>query len=270
MIGILDPAVGGLTLLRKLSHRLPGYPIRYLGDTAREPYDHKSPEIIREYARSGAAQLVRMGARYIVLADACQAAWARSVVEDAFRLPVYEPLTSAARLAVQASKSGTIGAIGPQTLVESECLEEMIQAISATARVWSRSVPLLPALVEEGRLRKPETAMIVKKYLHPLKTRQVDTLILCSAHHLLIRDLIQRKIGRRVRLVEPFSDLAETIAGAVLKDGGQSIGERTPAEPSVFLTDDNRRYRELANLFYGKNIHIEKWVPGGCEGDDDA
>ncbi len=32
-------------------------------------------------------------------------------------------------------------------------------------------------LIEEGWLKKPVTIMIVKKYLFPLKTRQIDTLI---------------------------------------------------------------------------------------------
>jgi glutamate racemase len=78
-------------------------------------------------------------------------------------------------------------------------------------RVFGVPCPLLVPLVEEGWLKKPETRSIVKKYLHPLKTKQIDMLILGCTHYPLLKDIIQAKIGKRVKVV----DSSEALAGAV-------------------------------------------------------
>lgn len=41
-IGIFDSGMGGLTVLKAISGRLPGENLLYLGDTARLPYGTKS------------------------------------------------------------------------------------------------------------------------------------------------------------------------------------------------------------------------------------
>jgi len=41
-IGVFDSGYGGLTVLRALVDRLPGYDYLYLGDNARAPYGNRS------------------------------------------------------------------------------------------------------------------------------------------------------------------------------------------------------------------------------------
>ena len=79
------------------------------------------------------------------------------------------------------------------------------------AKVFSVACPLLVPLVEEGWMKKPETAMIIKKYLHPLKVKQIDTLILGCTHYPLLIDKIQRKIGKRVTVIDSSIALAENV-----------------------------------------------------------
>ena len=47
---IFDSGVGGLTVLKALSARLPKETLLYLGDTARVPYGSKSPATVTGYA----------------------------------------------------------------------------------------------------------------------------------------------------------------------------------------------------------------------------
>jgi glutamate racemase len=54
--------------------------------------------------------------------------------------------------------------------------------------------------------------MIAKKYLIPLKTRQIDTLILASTPYALLSTVIQRKIGKQAQVIEGAGALAETAA----------------------------------------------------------
>ena len=49
-IGIFDSGMGGLTVMRALTARLPGESFIYLGDTARLPYGTKGPATVTRYA----------------------------------------------------------------------------------------------------------------------------------------------------------------------------------------------------------------------------
>src|SRR5688572_28143763 len=45
-IGVFDSGLGGLTVMRELTRRLPAESLIYFGDTARLPYGSKSPRAI--------------------------------------------------------------------------------------------------------------------------------------------------------------------------------------------------------------------------------
>ena len=49
-IGIFDSGFGGLTVARAIIDQLPHEPLRYLGDTARQPYGPKPIAEVRRFA----------------------------------------------------------------------------------------------------------------------------------------------------------------------------------------------------------------------------
>ena len=55
-IGIFDSGMGGLTVLKAISGRLPGENLLYLGDTARLPYGTKSRDTIIRYTLKAAGR----------------------------------------------------------------------------------------------------------------------------------------------------------------------------------------------------------------------
>ena len=57
-LGIFDSGVGGLTVFRRISERMPAESIVYLGDTARVRYGTKSAHTVARYARACAAVLM--------------------------------------------------------------------------------------------------------------------------------------------------------------------------------------------------------------------
>src|SRR5690242_11533392 len=48
-IGIFDSGYGGLTVMKEIVRKLPGYDYIYLGDNARAPYGNRSFETIYRY-----------------------------------------------------------------------------------------------------------------------------------------------------------------------------------------------------------------------------
>ena len=227
MIGIFDSGIGGLTVVRAIKKRLPRHDIIYLGDTARTPYGNKTPETVVKYALENTDFLIEKGARIIVMACNTASSVAFDAVKKNFDAPIFEVISPAVASALSRSKIKTapkktaqkktaappfIGVIGTRATIESGVYERKIKEIQPDAHVFSNACPLLVPLVEEGWLNRPETRMIVKKYLHPLKTRQIHTLILGCTHYPVLKDLIQQKIGPRVAIVDSPGSSASAIA----------------------------------------------------------
>jgi glutamate racemase len=159
---------------------------------------------------------------------------------------------------VQKSRKMRIGVIGTRATIASGVYERRITAIAPEAKVFSVPCPLLVPLVEERWLRKPESAMIVRKYLAGLKVKQIDTLILGCTHYPVLRDLIQRKIGSRVRLV----DSAEAIARQVSYH--MECRDHVPCPPGsssehcrIYVTDTAEQFRRTAHFILKKEVPIE-------------
>jgi len=211
MIGIFDSGIGGLTVVRAVMDQLPGYDIIYFGDTARTPYGNKSSRTVIDYSLQNTQFLIDQGATLIVMACNTASSVATDTVQARFDLPIYEVITPAVNQSLETSKNMTIGVIGTRATISSGIYENKIHEKAPGARVFSAPCPLLVPLVEEGWLKKPETRMIVKKYLHPLKVRQIDTLILGCTHYPLLKQIIAHKIGKQVSIIDSSMALAREI-----------------------------------------------------------
>ena len=211
MIGIFDSGIGGLTVVRSLMEQLSGYDIIYFGDTARTPYGSKSPETVIRYALENTDFLMNQGAKIIVMACNTASSVAAERVSAEFDVPIFEVITPAVDMSLQTSRKFNIGVIGTRATIKSGIYEKKIKAINPDAKVYSVACPLLVPLVEEGWMQKPETVMIIKKYLHPLKVRQIDTLILGCTHYPLLKNAIQRKIGKKVSVIDSSIAVAAKI-----------------------------------------------------------
>jgi glutamate racemase len=257
MIGVFDSGIGGLTVVRALRERLPGRDIIYLGDTARTPYGSKSADTIIKYSVNNTNFLLRKGARLIVIACNTASSYAFGAMCAHFDVPVFEVIGPGARLAVNLSRRHRIGVIGTRATVASGIYERTIGQLKPSAHVHARACPLLVPLVEEGWIDRPETARIVRKYLHPLKAAQIDTLILGCTHYPVLRALIQRKIGKSVLLV----DSAEAVAAQVQAyfDSITGVDEKENREGclEVFVTDTAEQFRKTARMILRRDISIQ-------------
>lgn len=212
MIGVFDSGLGGLTVVRAIRRLLPSHDIVYLGDTARAPYGNKSLDTGARFAAESTAFLLNQSVRVLILACPTASSIHGLSVMGGGRVPVLDIIDPAARQAVAATKNHAIGIIGTRATVANGEYDRRLKALNPALRVVSAPCPLLVPLVEEGWAGRPVTTMIVKRYLLPIKTRQIDTLILGCTHYPVLKPIIQRKIGRRVTVI----DSAETLAAALV------------------------------------------------------
>jgi glutamate racemase len=258
LIGVFDSGIGGLTVVRALLDRLPGRDLIYLGDTARTPYGSKSKHTIEKYCLNNTEFLIRRGASIIVIACNTASSYAYEAVKSHFDVPVFEVIGPGSKLAVQRSRKLRIGVIGTRATIASHIYEKRISAIAPEAKVFASPCPLLVPLVEEGWLEKPETAMIVRKYLAGLKTKQIDTLILGCTHYPVLRDLIHRKIGSRVTLVDSAEAVAMQVQDLLESRGAVSpMSDASTARCQIYVTDTAEQFRKTAQLILKQKVVID-------------
>ncbi|RUM33757.1 MAG: glutamate racemase [Desulfobulbus sp.] len=259
MIGIFDSGVGGMTVARAIEHICPGYPLIYFGDIARTPYGSKSPETIIEYSKRNTDFLLNHGATVIVIACNSAASTASDALRSHYTVPVLDVITPATRKAAAVTRNKRIGVIGTRATVRSKVYTKGIQAINADCTVISQACPLLVPLVEEGWLNKRETKMILRRYLHPLKRRQIDTLVLGCTHYPLLSTLIQPRIGKRVQLIDSSVEVARYLKEFL--DNTPDINNKLlkqKMDSRFFVSDSTAPVRQLADRIFGRTIHLEK------------
>ena len=244
-------------MVKEALKQLPEYQIIYFGDTARTPYGNKSSETIKKYAFQDTDFLIKKGAKLIIVACNTASAVAFQDLNDKFDVPIFEVITPAVEKAVSVSKNKRIGIIGTRATINSQVYEKQIKEINQKIAVFSQACPLLVPLIEENWLKKPELKTIVKKYLYPLKLKQIDTLILGCTHYPIIKDLVQIKMGKGVKLVDSASEVVLEVKKFL--DANKEIEKRLlkGKEHAFLLSDIAPKAREIGNQWLETNIKFQ-------------
>ena len=256
MIGVFDSGIGGLTVVKALLDEVPGYDILYFGDTARTPYGSKSPDTVIKYALENTEFLLNQGAELIVVACNTASSVAFESIVAKYDVPVFEVITPAVELSIKNSRNLGIGIIGTRATINSGAYERKIKALKPAARIYSKACPLLVPLVEEGWFKKPETVMIVKKYLHSLKVRQIDTLVLGCTHYPLLKNIIQRKIGKTIFIADSSLAVAMEIKKFLAShlELEQKISKKGVTQ--FFVSDITPQFEKTAKMILKKDIQL--------------
>jgi glutamate racemase len=259
MIGIFDSGVGGMTVARAVETLLPDLQIIYYGDLARTPYGNKSPETIIEYEINNTEFLLDHGAQAIIIACNSASSVASEILRQKFDIPIFEVITPAVEQAVAATSSGNIGVIGTRATIRSEIYDKKIKQKAPELRIFSIACPLLVPLVEEGWIDTRETKMILRKYLAPLKQKQIDTLVLGCTHYPLLKDLIQHRVGKkRIRLIDSSIEVALTLQTYLNENPDFCKTLQYGGANTYFVSDITKAAIITAEKIFGRHIDLIK------------
>ncbi|HET97917.1 MAG TPA: glutamate racemase [Desulfurivibrio alkaliphilus] len=258
MIGIFDSGVGGMTVARAIEQALPDYRLVYFGDLARTPYGSKSPDTISRYSCQNVDFLLARGARLIVVACNSAASVGAERLRATYDLPIFEVIGPAVAQAVRFSSGGRVGVIGTRATIRSGVYERLIRGQRDHFQVFSAPCPLLVPLVEEGWLDKRETKMILRRYLAPLKQQQVDTLVLGCTHYPLLKELIQRRIGNRVKVIDSSRALAADLRHFLDANPkvAQTLSRRGEGENLYYVSDVTEAAAQIARRIFGRSMEL--------------
>ncbi len=259
IIGVFDSGLGGLTVLKNFLKTLPDYNYLYLGDNARVPYGEKSPEVIYEYSRQAMEFLFSKGCNLIIVACNTASAQALRKLQQEYLnknypkrriLGVVRPL---AEFAAE-NRKDVIGIIGTKSTINSRAYEIEIKNLDKKIKVQAVASPLLVPLIEEGWAKKPETKMILKKYLRPLKANKIKLLILACTHYPFLLKDIKRICGKNILVPDPGEVVAQSLK--VYLNNHPKLGLEKTKNPSrdFYSSDKNGLFKKLAEKFLGEKI----------------
>ena len=254
-IGVFDSGIGGLTVVKALRELLPNESISYLGDTARVPYGPKSPETVQRYAHELAGMLMTDNAKALVVACNTVSSVALPTLTKNFPVPVIGVIEPGARAALEVSRNRRIGVIGTRATIRSNAYEKALRAADASVHVSSQACPLLVPLIEEGLLNDEVTERMILRYLEPLLTDEIDTLVLGCTHYPLLTSAIARVLRRQIMIVDSAQNCARAVE-EMLDQQSLRAAPLNNGQLHVALTDSPDSFltvaREALQLNFGE------------------
>lgn len=254
-IGVFDSGIGGLTVVKALRDLLLNENISYLGDTARVPYGPKSPETVQRYANELAGMLIQQDAKALVVACNTVSSVALPTLTKNFPVPVIGVIEPGAKAALAATRNHHIGVIGTRATIRSGAYEKALRAADPNVQVTSQACPLLVPLIEEGMLYDEVTERMILRYLEPLLTDEVDTLVLGCTHYPLLTGTIARVLKRQMMIVDSAHNCARAVE-EMLDEQGLRAAPLNSGKLHVALTDAPDSFlnvaREALQLNFGQ------------------
>ncbi len=250
-VAMFDSGVGGLTVLHECLVSLPEEDFVYLGDTAMFPYGTRDPDALRERIARIAELLLGRGAKLLVIAcntatsigtDVARAAGATRGVEV---VPVVEPQ---AEIAAAITDNGKVGVLATPNTVASGAYRRALEAEGRPLEVTEVEAPKLAPFIQQGSPFDESVMAMARAYCEPLKQAEVDTLILGCTHYPLVAPMLQRILGRDIRLVSGGHAVAAAVQRTLERAG---IARERDGEGaySFLCTGDTDSFRDLGTRF---------------------
>jgi glutamate racemase len=252
-LGMFDSGLGGLTVMQQIVQLLPHEDVVYFGDTARLPYGAKSPETIIRYSIENTQFLIHKNIKMMVVACNTASAHALENLQQKFSIPMLGVVSPGAESAVQSTRNGRIGVLGTKGTIHSQSYQKAIHQLDSHVEVFPVACPLFVPLVEEGCIDHPAAHLIVREYLHPLKEKGIDTLLLGCTHYPLLEELIRVEMGQGVKVVDSAISCAQKVSELLVENLLQKSSGRQAAY-QYYVSDDPERFAMLGSAFLGKTI----------------
>lgn len=250
-IAVFDSGVGGLTVLHECLVSLPEEDFVYLGDDANFPYGTKAQDELSRCVERNTRFLLDRGAKMVIIA--CNSAAGAGLetareIASGYDVEVVAVIEPEAEIAAAITDSGSIGVLATPATVAGGAYLRALGRQHRELTVTQVEAPDLAAIIQRGF---PFSQAVVDKahaYCAPLKRAGVDTVILGCTHYPLVRPMLQRILGRDVRLVTAGHAVAATVQRIL--DSNGLVTERSDEGQYRFVcTGDVEAFRELGTRF---------------------
>jgi glutamate racemase len=153
-----------------------------------------------------------------------------------------------AEIAAAITESGRVGVLATPATVEGGAYHRALERQGRALEVTEVAAPDLAPIIQHGFPFDESVIETVRSYCRPLKRAEVDTLILGCTHYPLVAPMLQRMLGRDVRLVTA----GHAVAGAVqrhLEAAGLDSRDDEEGDYRFLCTGDVVSFGDLGTRF---------------------
>jgi len=261
-IGVFDSGYGGLTVLKSIVEKMPGYDFIYLGDNARTPYGNRSFETVYQYTRECVQWFFSKGCPLVILACNTASAKALRTIQqqdlvasgtDNRVLGVIRPTTEISGLL---SKTGEVGILATAGTVASESYVLEIKKFFPEVKVFQQACPLWVPLIENNEHQGPGADYFVRKYVDELLAQSagIDTVILACTHYPLLMNKLRQCFPKNIQLIAQGDIVAESLVKYLKNHPEMENRCSKQAQLAFYTTDDPTDFDLHATYFYGEEI----------------
>ncbi len=265
-IGVFDSGVGGLTVLREITRRLPAESTVYLGDNARAPYGTRSDEEVLRFTRQAVDTLLERDVKLVVIACNTSTAVALADLRRRYPLPILGVIRPGAAAAVLASRVRRVGVIATPATVRSHAYFNAIKEENPAVEVYEHATPALVPMVEAGLLSGRDVEATVRESLAPLlgerdasgefifplpSSARIDTLLLGCTHYPLLRPILEAVAGERVAVVDSATATASALVDLLAMNALDVPSPGDRATHIQLTTGDAVAFHDLARQLFG-------------------
>jgi glutamate racemase len=215
-IGVFDSGLGGLTVLAALQQRLPEENFLYFADTRYLPYGDRSELFLRQRGQAIVDELVKRGAKAIVIACNTATAVAAESIRANCSLPIVA-LEPAVKPAAALSKNGVVGVLATTRTLESQRFERLVQGHAGHIQVIPQACPDLADAIEMDGPESTRVNTLLDQYLQPLVKAGVDVVVLGCTHYPWVRKGIASRLPSNVRIVDTGDAVARQLERVLQK-----------------------------------------------------
>lgn len=242
LIGVLDSGVGGLTVASELKKLLPNESIIYFGDSKNVPYSSKTNKEIYNLSRQITQYLLTNKAKIIVIACNTITVSALDKLREEFDVPIVGTVP-VIKTAGKLTKNGKIGVFSTKKTAESSYQKKLIAEFAKGNEVLSIGTDEIVPLIERQNKEKIEKVLV--KELRPFKKFSPDILVLGCTHFPLIKNKIQKILGKRVLIIDSGEAIARQVK-RILESESKLSNSRNPRY-TFYTTGDINNMKIILN-----------------------
>nr|MBA2249393.1 glutamate racemase [Chitinophagaceae bacterium] len=218
-IGVFDSGYGGLTILKEVVEKLPGYDYLYLGDTARSPYGSRSFETVYNYTHECVKWFFNQDCSLIILACNTASAKALRTIQQkdlpliAGQKKVLGVIRPTAEIIGKYTKTNNIGILGTSGTVQSDSYKIEINKFFPQVKVYQQACPIWVPLIENNEFDTPGADYFIQKYLEALldQSADIDVILLACTHYPLMYNKIRKFTPPGIQILSQ----GEIVAGSL-------------------------------------------------------
>jgi len=217
-IGLFDSGLGGLSIWRAVTGRLPEETTRYVADQAYCPYGPRPAEEIISRARAMTRFLTHLDCKLIVVACNTASAAALQILRTEFDRP-FVGMEPAIKPAAQATRTGHIGLLATAGTLQGHLFQNTAHRYANGTQMHIQIGNGLVEQVESGQLDTLDTEQLLHQYLDPMLAAGVDQVVLGCTHYPLLIPLIERIVAGRAQVIDPAQAVARQVEHVLTSTG---------------------------------------------------